>query len=77
MERSWKSNPRPPAHQSSVLPTELILLQIQEGSRNSTWLFTRATYLGRLLKLLAKRRLTKKPEADGALFSPQPPRFPG
>ena len=56
--RSLKSNPRPPAHQSSALPTELILLQIYEGSRNSSWSFTRATYLGRLLKLLAKRRLT-------------------
>ena len=56
--RSLKSNPRPPAHQSSALPTELILLQIYEGSRNSSWSFTRATYLGRLLNLLAKRRLT-------------------
>ena len=72
-----ESNPRPPAHQSSALPTELILLQIHEGSRNSSWSVTRATYLGRLLKLLAKRRLSKKPEADGALFPPPnlPPRL--
>ena len=71
--RSRKSNPRTPTHQSSALPTELILLQIHEGSRNSNWSFTRATYLGRLLKLLAKRRFTEKPEVDGALLSPQPP----